>query len=149
MNIKNKKMKQILVTVLLITLSIKSYAQEKKINFEKGTFKETLAKATKEDKLIFMDCYTTWCRPCKEMFKYVFTQEFVYTFFNKNYINIKIDMEKGEGIELAKKYGVKAYPTLLVLNQKGEVLYNFKDSRNAKDLVEKAKEVLKLKNNKL
>jgi hypothetical protein len=32
-------------------------------------------------------------------------------------------MEKGEGIELAKKYGIQAYPTLLYLNSSGEVMY--------------------------
>ncbi|UMB59569.1 thioredoxin domain-containing protein [Lutibacter sp. A80] len=140
-------MKRILVLVFFVSLSFISCAQEKRINFEKGTFKEALAKAVKEDKLIFMDCYTTWCRPCKEISKYVFTQEPIYTFFNKNFINIKIDVEKGEGIEIAKHYGVKSYPTLLVLNQKGEILSDFEDLRTAKDLLEKAKEILKFKSN--
>ena len=31
-------------------------------------------------------------------------------------------MEKGEGVELRKRYDVNAYPTLLVLNVKGELL---------------------------
>lgn len=35
---------------------------------------------------------------------------------------VKIDMEKGEGVELRKRYDVNAYPTLLVLNAEGELL---------------------------
>ena len=31
-------------------------------------------------------------------------------------------MEKGEGVELRKRYDVNAYPTLLVLNAEGELL---------------------------
>ncbi|UMB59568.1 DUF255 domain-containing protein [Lutibacter sp. A80] len=137
-------MKQILVTVLLITLSFKSYSQEKKINFEKGTFKEALAKAAGEDKLIFMSFYTTWDDTCMKIDKHIFTLESVYPFFNKNYINVQIDMEKEEGIELAKYYKVKLYPTFLVLNQKGEILSNLKVN-SAATLVQKANEALKLK----
>jgi len=35
------------------------------IQFFKGTFQQALAKAKKENKMIMMDCYTTWCGPCK------------------------------------------------------------------------------------
>lgn len=33
----------------------------------------------------------------------------------------KIDCEKGEGIEVAKRYGVRAYPTFIAVNGQGEV----------------------------
>ena len=37
------------------------------VKFEDLTFKEALAKAKAENKLVFMDCYTSWCGPCKKM----------------------------------------------------------------------------------
>lgn len=105
-----------------------SCAQEKKelpkaIDFRNGTFKELLAVAEKEDKLIFIDCYTSWCAPCKWMDKNVFVNENVYSFYNSTFINYKIDMEKGEGPELAKKYNVKSYPTYLFINSKGDLVH--------------------------
>ncbi|WP_298286503.1 DUF255 domain-containing protein [uncultured Lutibacter sp.] len=105
-----------------------SCAQEKKelpkaIDFRNGTFKELLAVAEKEDKLIFIDCYTSWCAPCKWMDKNVFVNENVYSFYNSTFINYKIDMEKGEGPELAKKYQVSSYPTYLFINSKGDLVH--------------------------
>ncbi len=91
------------------------------IVFFTGTLKEAKAKANKEKKLIFIDCYTTWCGPCKNMSKKTFVDKAVGEYFNKNFICMKIDMEKGEGISLASTYTVEAYPTYLFLNAKGEV----------------------------
>ncbi|MDE5423895.1 hypothetical protein L3073_16905 [Ancylomarina sp. DW003] len=31
------------------------------IEFERGSLEETLVKVKKESKIVFMDCYTTWC----------------------------------------------------------------------------------------
>jgi thiol-disulfide isomerase/thioredoxin len=98
-------------------------AQNRSINFEKGNWEEILTKAEKENKLIFLDAYTTWCGPCKWMAANVFTNDTVADFFNTHFVNAKIDMEKGEGIELAKKYNVRAYPTLLYINGKGEMVH--------------------------
>ena len=71
-----------------------------------------LEQAKKENKLIFMDCYTSWCGPCKMLAKEVFTDPDVAAFFNEKFVNAKVDMEKGEGPALKKQYGVNAFPTL-------------------------------------
>ena len=65
-----------------------------------------------------MDCYTSWCGPCKALAKNVFTQEKVGEFFNPRFINVKYDMEKGDGKMLNEKYKkyIVGYPTLLLLN---------------------------------
>lgn len=98
-------------------------AQGAGIQFEKGAWEEILAKAKAEDKVIFMDAYTTWCGPCKMMSKNVFTQKNVGDYFNKNFINVKMDMERGEGPALASKFRVMAYPTLLFINSKGDEVH--------------------------
>ena len=76
-----------------------------------------------------MDAYTTWCGPCKRMARDVFSNAEVGKFFNKHFINIKVDMEKGEGPRLAGKYRVNSYPTLLFLDEKGEVVHAAKGGR--------------------
>lgn len=68
-----------------------------------------------------MDCYTSWCGPCKYMSETIFPQEKAGEFFNPKFVCVKFDMEKGEGPELGKKFGVRAYPTFLILRPDGSV----------------------------
>ena len=105
---------QLMFVAAFVALSISAGAQG--VKFEKGTFAEAVAKAKKENKLVFVDFYTTWCGPCKKMDKEIFPKEIVGSYFNEKFVSIKIDAEKGEGIQLAEKYTVKGYPTMLVLN---------------------------------
>ena len=57
--------------------------------------------------------------PCKQMAKSVFTNDAVADYYNTNLVNAKIDMEKGEGLEIAKLYEVKCYPNLLFIDGNG------------------------------
>lgn len=92
-------------------------AQADGIAFRELSFPEALKRAEVEDKLLFVDCFTTWCGPCKRLSKVVFKDSLVADYFNRHFVNLKMDMEKDEGVELRKKYGVHAYPTLLLLIQ--------------------------------
>jgi thioredoxin-related protein len=85
------------------------------INFEHGTLAEVLQKAKESNKLIFIDAYTEWCGPCKRMSAATFTDPEVGKYFNEHFINYKLDMEKGEGLEFARTYRVNQYPTFLFL----------------------------------
>ncbi len=105
-------------TVLLAVFSLFAIAQEG-IVFEKTAFKDILAKAKKENKLVFMDAMASWCGPCKMMDKNVFSKKNVGDYYNSSFINAKFDMEKGEGREIAAKYGVRSYPTYLFINGDG------------------------------
>lgn len=116
-------MKNLLTIAFLCTISLVSKGQNREIKFETSTFEEVKAKAKKENKLIFVDAYTTWCGPCKWMAKTVFTNDTVADFFNTNFISTKIDMEKGEGIEFRKKYTVFCFPNLLFIDANGEVVH--------------------------
>lgn len=107
--------------LFLLLFSLFTYAQG--INFEKDTFKNILEKAKKENKLVFLDAYTSWCGPCKMLERNVFPQKEVGDFYNTHFINAHFDMEKGEGIDLAKKYSVFSYPSLLFINGDGVVVY--------------------------
>lgn len=111
------------LTFISSVLSLFIFAQNQSIQFETGTFSEALAKAKKENKLIFMDAYTTWCGPCKWMAKNIFTNDKVADYYNSNFICTKIDMEKGEGIEIAKKYDVRCYPNLLFIDGDGNLVH--------------------------
>jgi len=116
-------MKKNLITGILLLIGASASAQNRSISFEQGSWKETLAKAAQANKPIFVDAYTTWCGPCKWLAKHVFTNDSVADFFNANFINVKIDMEKGEGLALAQQWQVSAYPTLLYFDSKGEMIH--------------------------
>ncbi len=122
-------MKNLSSIILCLMLSSFVFAQASKqsvddgMHFHKGNWAAALEKAAKEDKLVFMDAYTTWCGPCKKMSREIFPQSPVGDYFNEHFVNVKMDMEKGEGIELAKKYNVAVYPTLLFFTPDGSLVH--------------------------
>ncbi len=79
--------------------------------------------AKEKDRIIFVDAYTTWCGPCKKLSKQVFPQKQAGELFNNNFINLKLDMEKGEGIDFARKFGIRSYPTLLFITPDDELVF--------------------------
>lgn len=116
----------IIILVAIVAASAFKPSEKKEpelpgIKFFHGSLKEAKAKAKKENKLIFIDCYTTWCGPCKSMAKKTFVNKEVGEYYNKNFICLKMDMESGEGPTVASNYAVEAYPTYLFLDSKGEV----------------------------
>jgi thiol-disulfide isomerase/thioredoxin len=112
-------MKKLFIFLLISPLSLLGAG----INFYSGTWKQVLIEAQKQKKTIFIDIYTTWCGPCKQMSNNVFTDSKVGDKFNTSFVNYKIDAEKGEGVELAAQFGVMAYPTYLFVSAEGELVY--------------------------
>jgi thiol:disulfide interchange protein len=131
----------LLFLIACLTASVPSLAQG--IVFEEISFEEALAKARDENKLVFMDCYAEWCGPCKMMSRNVFTRKEAGNFFNANLINLKMDMEKGEGIALAKRYAIKAYPTMLLIRPDGMVQHRLVGSLDVLTLLERVQAGMK------
>lgn len=94
------------------------------VKFEKTTsVAQLLARANKENKLIFIDGYTDWCGWCKVLDEKVFCAGTVADTMNKYFISTKLEMEKDSiGVLFANKYAVMGFPTALVLNQKGQLV---------------------------
>lgn len=126
-------------TFLLLFIYLISFSQES-INFESTTFKEVLAKAKRENKLVFMDAYAAWCGPCKLMEKNIFPLPAVKEYYNANFVNARFDMEKGEGRDIALKYKVRSYPSFLFLNGDGDVVMTNYGYMGEQDFINIAKE---------
>lgn len=137
-------MKKLLIIMLMVSAGLFACANngKKGVSFEKGTFKQILAKAADEKKPVFIDIYATWCAPCKYMSSVVFTNEKAGKYFNGNFVNAKFDAEKGEGVAIARTYRVTAYPTLLVLNHEGEELGRIVGAKEADDLISSVKKII-------
>jgi thioredoxin 1 len=93
------------------------------IDFFKGSWAAAVAKATTENKPIFLDIFATWCGPCKMLKKQTFVDQEVVKFYNENFINVSLDGEAGDGAVLAQKFQIPGYPTLLILDNTGNPLY--------------------------
>ena len=116
---------------------------EKGIQFTEASWAAILKKAKAEKKIIFFDAYTTWCGPCKAMQKNVFTRDDVAAVYNKNFINVKYDMESGEGLKLAGKYPLEAYPTLFFIDANGKVVKQVIGYQTPEKLIDLGKSVQK------
>ncbi|MDB5226250.1 MAG: hypothetical protein JWN78_443 [Bacteroidota bacterium] len=134
-------MKKIIFMLMFIPLL--SMAEESGIIFEHDvSWQQILDKAKKENKFILLDAYTTWCGPCKWMTKEVFPKPEVGAVVNPKYVSTKFDMEKGEGLELAKKYEVRNYPTYLFFDPNGNLVHRSLGSMPAEDFIRVCKDAL-------
>ena len=110
--------------IILILLLSSSFAMVRGegIRFFEGTFQEALQKAKTEGKKVFVDFYTTWCGPCKLLSDRVFPDAGVGACFNERFVNYRVNAEDKAFAAEVKRYGVKAYPTLLILDADGNVI---------------------------
>ena len=108
-----------LVAAALLILPTQ-FAAAQGIQFNEGKWTEAVAQAKREGKMLFVDAFTSWCGPCKMLVAQTFPQPAVGEFFNANFINVSLDMEKGEGVAFANKYGVTMYPTMLIIDKDGK-----------------------------
>lgn len=111
--------------LLLLSLCYLNPVQAQSVEFFEGSWAEVNEKAAKENKWIFLDAYTDWCYWCKVMEKKSFTNPMVADFINENFVATHIDFEKGEGIKLAMKFRVMAFPTILIFNPGGQLIGNY------------------------
>ena len=110
--------------------------------FHDKKFQEILDMAKAQNKLVFMDCYTSWCGPCKRLAATVFPDSAVGEFFNSTFVNTKFDMEKEEGIAISSKYQIRAYPTLLWLDGDGNVKHKIVGGLDATGLIQNGKKAI-------
>lgn len=126
-------MKRQLIIITSLFFSVLGFSQG--IVFEHGTWKEIIEKAKQNNKSIFIDVYTSWCGPCKKMSKDIFPLTEVGKVYNENFICYQLDGEKGDGIQIVNKYGVRVYPTYLFIKADGTLYYKASGTMSAKDFI--------------
>jgi thiol-disulfide isomerase/thioredoxin len=128
--------RQILLACSIFFHSFSGIGQDSGIKFESGlSWAEIQAKAKQENKPIFMDCYATWCGPCKYMDLHIYSTKEVGDYFNAHFINVKVQMDKTskdsaqikawypEADHIAHNCGVEAFPTCLFFSADGRPLH--------------------------
>ena len=114
------------------------------MEFFDGSFEEALASAGQQEKLVFVDVYTMWCGPCIVMQETVFPLPEVGDYFNKRFVNLKLDMEDEEqnGPEIGTRYKIGVVPTYLILDSEGNELGRALGGASASQFIEMISRVL-------
>lgn len=144
-------MKKISLIMLTLMSILNCQAQQTGIQFENAlTWEQILSKAKEEHKYIFVDCYATWCEPCKWMDANIYPLKEVGDAYNKDFISVRMQMDQTASDNketkklyetadmLTDKYGINAYPTFLFLDSEGKAVHKISASMNAKDFVQLA-----------
>jgi thioredoxin 1 len=108
-------MKNAMLLLTVLAIASVSFGQ---IKFEKIGFEKAKEKALKENKLIFIDVYATWCGPCKMLDKNVFSNKSLGETINSNFVALKIDGDKDENVMTMIEFDIEAFPTLILIDPK-------------------------------
>lgn len=143
-----------LLTLILI-LGMINALQAQGIIFEEGlSWSQVLGKAKKENKLIFLDAYATWCVPCKWLDQNVYPKKEAGDAFNKNFISVKVQMDRTSkdndfvkswyvvAKQIGDEFNVNSFPMLLFFSPEGKLLFKKAGIANATALAGLAKNVL-------
>lgn len=124
--------------ILFIALSVEALGQnapaKQGIEFFSGSWAQALEEAGRTGKPIFVDFYATWCGPCKQMARNVFTDPVAGEVLS-NMICLSIDAEKQEQA-LVNEVGLRVYPTLFVFDSKGKVAARYEGALDTDGLVQ-------------
>jgi|GEM_PF-2626246 len=130
-----KKLFSLILVFLLFSGSL--LADDSRLAFYGGDFSSLKKKAADEGKLCFVEFYVFGCRPCKRIENETFTDPQVIRHIKNKYIPYKVDANgfMGEGFEIAKEYGVRIFPSILVLDTDGTVLKQMSGFFTAEELL--------------
>ena len=112
------------------------------IIFIENSWDEALKQAREQHKYIFVDAYTSWCGPCMMLKRQTFNNKKAADFFNTNFINLSLDIEKGAGPQFAALWQIKSIPTLIIFDAKGKPVLGTVGFINADDLIRFGKQAL-------
>lgn len=108
--------------------------------FQDISLDAALEKAAADEKVVMIDFYTTWCGPCKMLDKQTWPDKDVRTWIDEHAIALKVDAEKKR--DLAKRFKVRGYPTIVFVKSDGTVLDRMVGFRGPKDFIAAAKGAL-------
>lgn len=153
-------MKKIL---LIVFITLFGFINNVEAQIKWMSMTEALQAQKKNKKPIFLDAYTVWCGPCKMLDKQTFSDETFATFINKNYNPVKFNAEGNDEVqfqgklyknpgyqesrknsrnsvhELTLALGVRAYPTMMVIDNTGKITQNIMGVQSAESILKQLK----------
>lgn len=133
--------------IALLFCPIVLFAQNE-VHFETGlNWQQIKTKAKTENKYILVDCFATWCGPCKMMDKNVYPNDSVGEFINEHFVSVRVqcDTSKNDNDEakawyadayqIVSEYKIGAYPTFLFLSPEGELVHKGMGYQSPKNFI--------------
>lgn len=139
----------VFAVIVCILLACSVNGQQKGIVFiNTGHWEAIVAQAKVQNKYIFVDCFTTWCGPCRYMSDVIFPTKEVGDFFNKNYISVALQIDSTskdspqtkfrytDASYIKSLYNVEAFPTYLFFSPDGEIVHKIIGGSDATAFIE-------------
>lgn len=124
------------IAFFALIVTVAALAQEPGVKWFKGSLDKAMEAAKKEDKIVFIDFYADWCSPCKMLDKMVWQDaDSARQIKAMKVIPMKMDAEK-EGLEAARKYSVRSYPTILFIDRDGKEIARMAGFKDKNDVIE-------------
>lgn len=107
------------INILLVTLLSCTNGFAQGLTTIEQDYQQALSLAAKDNKLLLIDFYTTWCIPCKKLDKLIFQNDSIKQILGKDYVLLRYNAENDTVFHLSKKHHIFIYPSAVVLNKNG------------------------------
>jgi thiol:disulfide interchange protein len=111
--------------VYFINVEVQSYFGRKaleKTGLQIFTLDQALEKAKAENKQVLVDVSAIWCPNCRRLDNQVFADESVKKAINEKYVFVRLEYESPEGTDFLEKHNATGFPTLWILDNKGNTI---------------------------
>ena len=117
------------------------------VEFHDLTFEQAAERAAAENKVVFVDFFTTWCLPCKEMDATTFQDPEVAEWLAEHTVALKVDAEANETNEaLAKRFAVRSFPNYVFIAPDGKLMDRITGKRPPEQFIDAGESVLRGEN---
>ncbi len=132
-------MKVYITCLFFLTLTINNVFGSEGVTFSEESYEEVMQKAKAQGKKVLLDFTASWCIPCKKMDRETFSNQEVSDLLNKKFINLKVNVDYFWGMDIAEKYRVKGYPTILVITPSENIVKRIVGFKTAQELIQAVK----------
>lgn len=149
---KTRFTKLLTLFLCLLCFGISTYGQG--IKWTEGlNWEQITTKAKAENKYIFVDCYATWCGPCKQMDKEVYPLSTVGEAINNKFISVKVQMDSAkndsENVKktypiaraFEKTYDIVGLPAYLFFSADEELVHKTMGFQKSEDFIRLVKDM--------
>lgn len=108
-----------LILISKLPLQAQQVPQKQQVSFYSGSYDNFLREARKQNKVAILDFWASWCAPCLKLDKETFQNPEFAAYVNQNFLVYKVNVDTFDGMEIANRFGVESFPTLIKLNSRG------------------------------